>query len=187
MIGRLRHTVNANLRVQIALAMVLGLIAVVTIVAMAYGETGIEQVEGARRVRTDGEHCAIILPDGWTWRPASWTAVSPNGTNMGFAEDVYGRPEYPEWQESVATIERRYAGRSDVTVSVDEQTVRVDFGPEGGLSVLQRFDRIGCRVTFSGTAGNRDQELPVWEQIIASLERTSPTGTPVEDLPWKTD
>jgi hypothetical protein len=53
--------------------------------------------------------------------------------------------------------------------------------------VLQRFDRVGCLLTFSGAGGGREQELAVWEEIVASLERTSPTDNPQEVPPWKTD
>jgi hypothetical protein len=81
----------------------------------------------------------------------------------------------------------RNQAREDATVEVDEDTVRVDYGPRGGLSILQRFDRVGCLLTFSGAGENRAGEAAVWDEIIASLVRTSPTDTPEEDLPWKTD
>ncbi|MFW6075078.1 MAG: hypothetical protein ACOC9Y_05735 [Chloroflexota bacterium] len=172
--------------VQIGFAVAVSLIIILVVVASRYGETGIDESDGVRRVQTDGEHCSAVLPDDWDWRPASWTAISPHGTQMGFSETLHGRPEYPEWEESADEILERYEDRDDVTVSVDEDLIRMDFGESGGLSVIQRFDRVGCRLTFSGGGDNREQELPVWEEIIDSLTRTSPTGTPQEDLPWKT-
>lgn len=174
-------------RLQFVLVIVVIVLFVFAVIASQYGKTGIEVVDGQRRVYTDGEHCAITLPDGWGWRPATWSATSPNGTIVGFSEQVYGRPENPEWEESAGAMIARNEARADATVEADEDTVRVDFGPAGGLSVLQRFDRIGCLLTFSGTGDNRAEEEAVWEEIIASLERTSPTGTPEEDLPWRTD
>ncbi len=173
-------------RIQLALVFGLTLLITSAIIASRYGESGIETIDGQRRVQTDGEHCALILPDGWGWRPASWTATSPSGINLGFSEQLLGRPEYPEWEEVAGSMVERNEARDGATVTADDDTVRVDFGPEGGLSVMQRFDRIGCLVTFSG-AGDRSAEIDDWEGIIASLERTSPTDSPEEDLPWKTD
>jgi hypothetical protein len=145
------------------------------------GETAGEELEGGW-VQTDGEHCAITLPDGWTWLPAKSSARSPLGTELSFTEDVYGRPLYPEWEEArddtIAEIERRVPS---ARIDADEDTVRIDYGDDGGLSLLQRFDRVGCRLSFSRVAGARAQEIGQWEAIIASLERTSPTPgyTPV--------
>lgn len=172
--------------VQIGFAVTVSLIIIGVVVASRYGETGIEEIEGVRRVQTDGEHCAAVLPDGWSWRPATWTAISPDGTEVGFSESLHGRPEYPEWEETTAEILERYEDRDDVTVTASDDMIRMDFGDTGGLSIIQRFDRVGCRLTFSGGGENREHELPVWEEIIDSLVRTSPTGTPQEDLPWKT-
>lgn len=174
-------------RIQFVLAIALILVFVLAVIASQYGETGVEIVEGERRVYTDGEHCALTLPDGWSWRPASWSAESPQGTILGFSEQLYGRPEHPEWEESSSAMAERNQAREDATVEVDEDTVRVDYGPQGGLSILQRFDRVGCLLTFSGAGENRAGEAAVWDEIIASLVRTSPTDTPEEDLPWKTD
>ena len=182
MFDRLR----ADSRIQLALVFGATILITGAIIASRYGESGVEIVDGQRRVQTDGEHCALILPDGWSWRAASWTAESPNGTILGFSEQLFGRPEYPEWQEVSDSMAARNQNRGDATVETDGDSVRVDFGPEGGLSVLQRFDRVGCLVTFSGT-GAKAVETDTWEAIIASLERTSPTGTPEENLPWKTD
>lgn len=182
MIQRIRN----DSRIQLALVFVITMLITAAIIASRYGESGIETVDGQRQVQTDGEHCALILPDGWGWRAASWTATSPNGTILGFSQQILGRPENPEWEEVSGAMIERNEERGDATVEVDEDTVRVDYGPEGGLSVLQRFDRIGCLLTFSG-AGSRDAEINEWENIIASLQRTSPTDTPEEDLPWKTD
>lgn len=174
-------------RVQIGLAVGLSFLIVLAIIATRYGETGIEEVQGVRRVQSDGERCSIVLPDGWSWRPATWTAISPNGTEMGLSETLHGRPEYPDWEEAAEEVLSRYEDREDVTVTHDADTIRIDFGANGGLSVIQRFDRVACRLTFSGTGSAREQELANWEEIINSLVRTSPTGTPVEELPWKTD
>lgn len=173
-------------RVQIGLAVGLSFLFVMIVIATQYGETGIDEVQGIRRVQSDGEHCSIVLPEGWSWRPASWTAVSPNGTEMGLSETLHGRPEYPEWEETVQEVLARYEGREDVTVTHSDDAIRIDFGENGGLSVIQRFDRVGCRITFSGGGSVRGQEIGDWEEIIDSLVRTSPTGTPVEELPWKT-
>jgi hypothetical protein len=178
--------VRADSRIQLALVFGLTMLLAGALIASRYGESGIETIDGQRRVQTDGEHCALILPDGWGWRAASWTAISPSGTSLGFSEQILGRPEYPEWDEVAGAMVARNAGREDATVETNDELVRLDFGPEGGLSILQRFDRIGCLLTFSGTGG-RNAEYTEWEAIIASLERTSPTDTPEEDLPWKTD
>ncbi|MEZ4520766.1 MAG: hypothetical protein R3A46_03825 [Thermomicrobiales bacterium] len=182
MIQRIRN----DSRIQLALVFGVTILLTAALIASRYGESGIETIDGERRVKTDGEHCALILPDGWSWRAASWTAVSPNGTILGFSEQVFGRPENPDWDEVSGAMVARSEERDDATVTADDDTVRVDYGPDGGLSVLQRFDRIGCLLTFSG-AGSRIVEDNDWESIVASLERTSPTGTPEEDLPWKTD
>lgn len=179
MIERVRRLVRDG-RIQAALAIVAMFVLVSIFLASQYGDTGIEQVGDARRVYTDGEHCSMILPADWSWRPASWTAVSPLGTEVGFSESLYGRPQYIAWEEEVEQFRSRYADRSNVTVTIDDDTLRVDFGPGGGLSVTQRFDRVGCHLTFSQQGGARDEEFSTWEQMIDSLERTSPTGTPRE-------
>lgn len=178
--------IRSDSRIQLALVAAATLLVMGALIASRYGESGVEMVDGQRRVQTDGEHCALVLPDGWGWRAASWTATSPNGTILGFSEQVLGRPENPEWDEVAGAMVTRNQERGNATVEQDNDTVRVDFGPDGGLSVLQRFDRIGCLVTFSG-GGDRADEVQEWENVIASLERTSPTDTPEEDLPWKTD
>jgi hypothetical protein len=182
MIQRIRK----DSRIQIALVFGVTLLITAALIASRYGETGIETVDGQRRVQTDGEHCALILPDGWGWRAASWTATSPNGTILGFSEQILGRPEYPDWDEVAGAMVERNENRGDASVEATDNLVRIDFGPDGGLSILQRFDRIGCLLTFSGT-GDRADEFADWEAIVVSLERTSPTDTPEEDLPWKTD
>ena len=178
--------IRKDSRIQLALAFGFIVLVTIGIIASSYGETGVEIVDGQRRVETDGEHCAIVLPDGWGWRPAAWTANSPSGTNLGFQEQVLGRPENPEWEEIAGGMVARNEDRDDATLEHDEDTVRVDFGPDGGLSVLQRFDRIGCLLSFSG-GGDRAGEIDDWEAIVASLARSSPTDNPEEDLPWKTD
>lgn len=183
---KMLQRIRSDSRIQLALVFLLTILIAGAVIASRYGESGIETVAGQRRVQTEGEHCALTLPDGWGWRPASWTATSPNGTNLGFSEQILGRPENPEWDEVAGAMIERNTDRENATVEADEQMVRVDFGPDGGLSILQRFDRIGCLLTFSG-GGDRASEYQDWEAIIASLERTSPTDSPEEDLPWKTD
>lgn len=178
--------ISSDSRIQLALVFVVTLSITMALIASRYGDTGVEIVDGQWKVQTDGKHCALILPEGWGWRAASWSATSPSGTILGFSEQVLGRPENPEWDEVSGAMVARNEQRGDATVEQDEDTVRVDFGANGGLSVLQRFDRIGCLLTFSG-AGDRANEAGDWESIIASLERTSPTGTPEEVLPWKSD
>jgi len=167
-------------RVQFALVVALIFAATLLLIASRYGEDGIEVVAGERRVQSQGERCTITLPDGWGWQAASWTAVSPLGTKAGFSETLYGRPENPDWNEEVAQTEDRFAGQTGVEVLADEDTLRVDFGSEGGLSHTQRFDRAGCRLTFSYIEGARAQEFAVWEAIIGSLERNYP-GRPAEE------
>jgi hypothetical protein len=182
MIQRIRN----DSRIQLGIVFGITILITLAIIASRYGESGIETVNGERRVRTDGQHCELILPDGWGWRAASWTATSPNGTILGFSEQLLGRPEYPDWDEVAGAMVERNQDRDDATVEANDELVRVDFGPDGGLSILQRFDRVGCLLTFSG-AGSRATESEAWEAIIVSLERTSPTDNPEEDLPWKTD
>lgn len=155
----------------------LAMLLVVLVVAsgcMGYGGETVGESGFSGQIESEGEHCSLTLPDGWTWRPASWVAISPLGTRMAFEEDLYGRPQYADWEEERA---RTIADgeRSGATVTADEDTVRLDFGDGGGLTVLQKFDRVGCRVTFSNARSSRASELPVWEQIVASLARTSPT------------
>jgi hypothetical protein len=125
-------------------------------------------------VQTEGEHCAITLPTGWKWRPASWTAISPLGTELTFTEGLYGRPANPDWEASRDSAIQEAQGKADVQVSDDGNTVRIDFGPQGGLSYLHRFDRAGCQLTFSYKKGAREQEEPTWDEIIGTLQRTTP-------------
>lgn len=179
LIDRIQRLVQDG-RVQAGLAIAAMFVAVFIFLASQYDETGIETTSGMRRVQTDGEHCSMILPDGWTWQAASWTAVSPRGTEVGFSESLYGWPRHVAWESEVQAFRSRYADRSDVTVTIDDDTLRVDFGPGGGLSVTQRFDRVGCHLTFSQSGGVRDEEFSTWQRLIESLERTSPTGTPRE-------
>lgn len=138
-----------------------------------YGGDTVESAEGGK-IRTDQGHCQLTLPRGWTWRPASWAAISPLGTEMAFQESQHSRPGMPSWEEEKAIAMADAIARG-ATVTEEPDRLRMDFGPHGGLSVLQRFDRFACQVTFSYRPGVREQELPVWEQIIASLERVSPT------------
>jgi hypothetical protein len=127
-------------------------------------------------IKSDGEHCAITLPAGWIWYPAKWAAKSPLGTQLSFDEAEYGRPKNADWDEAKqATIEDISKRNPKADIQTDDDTIRIDFGPTGGISLVQRFDRIGCRLTFTNFKDSRDQEISVWEGIIASLERTSPT------------
>jgi hypothetical protein len=134
-------------------------------------------------IQSDKQYCAVTLPEGWVWRPAAWAAVSPLGTEMAFADYLYGRPQYPEWEEDkAARIEQVKRRVPTVQITETADSLRMDFGPQGGLAVLERFDRVGCHLTFSNSDTSvRAQEIGVWEQIIASLERTSPdpSFTPV--------
>lgn len=151
----------------------------------AYGGNEIEASEaGGGRVITQGEHCAIVIPEGWHWYPATWTAESPAGSRLQFDENLYGRPEYPDWEESKETAIDDVTRRVDsVEVTETDDSVRFDYGDDGGLSVLRRFDRVGCRLTFIDSDGARAEEFDTWESIIATLERVSPTPgfTPTTD------
>lgn len=175
MIGRIRRKIAGDSRIQLALVAGGTFLIVMTVIATQYGSSGVAEVNGVRTVQSQEERCRITLPEGWSWRAATWTAISPEGTELGFSESLQGRPQFPEWEETKAGIIERYEGRDGVTVtSDDEDTVRVDFGPQGGLSVVQRLDRVACHFTFANSSGNRAEELPVWEDIILSLERTYP-------------
>jgi hypothetical protein len=174
MLARIWRKIAADSRIQIGLVAGGTFLVVMTLIAAQYGTTGVAVENGVRTVQSQEERCQIVLPEGWSWRPASWTAVSPNGTELGFSESLHGRPQFPEWEETRGGIIARYEDRDGVTVTSDEDTVRVDFGPQGGLSVVQRLDRVACHFTFSNSSGAREQEQPVWEEIILSLERTYP-------------
>lgn len=156
------------------------LVTATTAAAMAaFGATGIEEVDspdGAiERVRTAGERCAVPLLEGWTWRPASWTLITPGGTIVGMHETLHGRPLYPEWEEMLDDTLSRYDNRTDIDIVREDEYVRIDFGEQAGLSVIQRFDRVGCHLTFSpGSAEARAEEIDLWEQLISSVERTYP-------------
>lgn len=142
----------------------------------AYGgdTIGAEGVESGW-VQSDREYCAITLPDGWTWRPASWAAISPLGTEVAFADYLYGRPMYPEWEEAkAATIEQIVRRVPGADITNEDSRLVIDYGDDAGYVWLQRFDRVGCQLTFSRVAGARAQEFEVWQEIIATLERTSP-------------
>lgn len=145
----------------------------------AFGDSGIEEApalgDGVQRVRTSGERCAVPLMEGWSWRGGSSTLVSPHGTTVGFSETLHGRPMYPEWEETVQEMAGRYEGRDDVTVTSDEESLRIDFGPDAGLSVTQRFDRVGCHLTFAPPSDDvRAQEGDSWEELVRSVERVFP-------------
>ena len=139
-----------------------------------YGGTTVTQ--GASGVvLTEGERCAVTLPVGWTWRPAVWTAVSPLGTQMGFREQMLGRPNNPNWEE-VTRAAKDEANGAAIQELDNGATVRIDYGPNGGLYYLHRFDNVSCQLTFSFKDGARTQEQPEWDAIIASLERRVPNS-----------
>lgn len=156
------------------------LVTATTAAAMAaFGDSGIEESpdfgEAGQRVRTGGERCAVPLMEGWTWRPASWSLITPGGATVGFYETLHGRPLYAEWEETIDDTLSRYEGRDDVQVTREDEYVRIDFGEDGGLSVIQRFDRVGCHLIFSpASRENRAQEIGEWERLIESVERTYP-------------
>ncbi|MBA2452016.1 MAG: hypothetical protein H0V47_02505 [Chloroflexia bacterium] len=177
-----RRTVPAFIHRFRGVFIVLGVIAVTWATAAAisaFGDSGIEEApslgDGVQRVRTGGERCAVPLMEGWTWRGGSSTLISPNGTTVGFSETLHGRPMYPEWEETVHDMASRYEGRDDVTVTEDDTTLRIDFGPGAGLSVTQRFDRVGCHLTFAPPADDvRAREGDSWEELVRSVERVFP-------------
>lgn len=145
----------------------------------AFGGSGIEDTANddgsGQRVRTMGERCAVPLWDDWTWRPASWTLISPGGTTVGFYETLHGRPLYTEWNEMIDETLSRYEGRDDFEITRSDEYVRIDFGENGGLNVIQKFDRVGCHLTFApGSSDTRAQEIDLWEELIESVERTYP-------------
>lgn len=166
-------------RLPLIVAAVVLLTATTAAALAALGDDGIEESvefgETGQRIRTDGERCAVPLMEGWTWRPASWSLVSPGGAIVGFYETLHGRPLYTEWDEEIDQTLSRYVGRDDVEIIREDEYVRIDFGDEGGLSVIQRFDRVGCHLTFSPSSSElRAQEIESWEMLIASVERTYP-------------
>lgn len=171
-------------RAPVAVAL-LGLTALLLAGCVGYGGRTIGKDDADGRIVSDGEHCAIILPAGWTWYPAKWTAGSPAGTQLSFDEIVLGRPQNPDWSElRQSTIDDVTRRNPEAKVTVDDDRIRIDYGTSGGLSIIQRFDRIGCRLAFSGSKDTRATEQPLWDAIIASLERTSPTPNftpPAED------
>jgi hypothetical protein len=156
--------------------LVVGVLAVVLVGCTGYGgETVGEELEGGR-VETDGEHCAVTLPEGWTWLVAKSAARSPLGTEVSFTEQLFGRPQYPEWDETRQSVIDDVRSRvPDADIEESENRIVVDFGDDGGLTVLQRFDRVGCQLTFARVPGARAKEIGEWHAIIDSLERTSPT------------
>ncbi len=160
------------------------LLAVVLAGCSAYGGETVGEELAAGRVESDGQHCAITLPDGWTWLPAKWAARSPLGTELSFSEMLFGRPVYPDWDEArQAAIDDIQSRVPDADIDAVDDRVVIDYGDDGGMMVLQRFDRVGCQLTFSRVEGARAQEIDAWQSIIDSLERSSPTPgfTPVAD------
>lgn len=139
-----------------------------------YGGQTADSPDGLK-VKSEAEHCQITLPQGWTWRPAAWSAVSPDGTELAFMEHLFGRPQHPSWEESKAEATAQATARG-ATATDEGDTLILDFGPTEGLSILHRFDRAGCQLTFSPKPGVRPAEQAVWQQIIDSLERITPTG-----------
>jgi hypothetical protein len=132
-------------------------------------------VESPGVVRSDTEYCELTLPEGWTWFPAMWAAESPSGTRMAFEDARYGRPANADWEEvieeKVATARER---TPQATISQTVYSLTVDYGPNAGYAHLQRFDTIGCQVTFSNAQDTRATEFETWQEIIASFRRISP-------------
>jgi len=89
-----------------------------------------------------------------------------------FGENLLGRPRFPEWDELVDS-EMADTARPGAQVTKTDSELRIDFGPDGGLSVITRFDDVACQVTFSYVKDARASEGVAWEEIIASVERTS--------------
>ncbi len=167
---------RVSVRRGLASGVMLGLAALLLAGCAGYGGRTIGKDDADALIKTDAEHCAITLPAGWTWYPAKWTAESPDGTQLSFDEIVLGRPQNPDWDELRQTTIDEIARRApDATVEADDDVIRIDYGEAGGYSVIQRFDRIGCRLAFSNSRGTRAAEEPVWLEIVGSLERTSPT------------
>lgn len=170
------HARRADVRRVLGRAAAVGLVASLLAGCAGYGGQTIGSDDAEARIQTDAQHCAITLPAGWTWYPAKWTAESPAGTQLSFDEIALGRPQNPDWEELRQTTVDEITRRSpDAIVESDGSRIRVDYGEDGGLSVVQRFDRFGCRLAFSNSRGTRAQEEQVWLEIIGSLERTSPT------------
>lgn len=141
------------------------------------GETSRES-DGFLAVESAGEYCEVILPDGWTWYPARWSARSPGGTEMQFEDYLFGRPEYADWEEVLATKLTQTRERSpDAAIEETPNSLLIDYGENGGLAYLQRFDRVGCQVTFTNARETRATEYGTWQQIIASFRRVSPDPT----------
>lgn len=149
-----------------------------------YGGERSEASEGGLVVKSDGERCEITLPGGWTWLPAQWVARSDNGSTMTFQESLYGRPEYADWDESrdgmLATIRER---SPEAQIDATDDRVLVDYGANGGMALLQRFDRVGCQIAFTARADAREADFADWQEILSTLGRISPTPgfTPVPD------
>lgn len=156
----------------------LSLVGMVMVIVMAGcagygGETS--SMENPGVVRSDSEYCELTLPEGWTWFPAQWAAESPGGTRMLFEDARYGRPEYADWDE--VTEEKIAAVRSrnpEATIVETANIVTINYGTGAGFVHLQRFDRIGCQVTFTNARETRATELDQWMTIIESLRRISP-------------
>lgn len=167
---------RADVRRGLASAVLLGLAGLLLAGCAGYGGQTIGKDDAEALIKTDPEHCAITLPPGWTWYPAKWTAESPAGTQLSFDEIVLGRPQNPDWDELRQTTVDEVSRRApDAIIEADDRVIRIDYGASGGYSVIQRFDRIGCRLAFSNSRGTRAEEEQVWLDIVDSLERTSPT------------
>lgn len=189
-VGRTTESGSSRLRGVVIVVAVIAVTAATAMIISAFGDSGIENAPemgaGAQRVRTAGERCAAPLMDGWTWEAGSWTLVSPNGTRVGMAESLMGRPMYADWDEMVDEVVGRYDGRSDVDIVRSAELVRIDFGSDGGLSVIQRFDRVACFLTFAAPSPEvRDQESETWETLIDSIERVYPSGQYTEERAWQ--
>jgi hypothetical protein len=157
---------------RLARATCVAIAALLVAACAGYGGETIDAPAGGQ-VKSEGEHCALTLPEGWRWRPASWTAISPAGTHMSFGEDLLGRPRYADWEELVSTA-RANLSSSAAQVTETDDSLRIDYGTRGGLSILRRFDNTACQVTFSYVKGAREQEHDDWEAIIESMAKSVP-------------
>lgn len=171
-------------RAGLALVLVSLVAALVLSGCGAYGGEKVTSAEGTLEVLSDGEHCLIYLPAGWTWLPAQWMARSENGSSMAFSQALYGRPMYADWSEArqqMIDTARERSPEADIDEGADR--ILIDYGSEGGLALLQRFDRVGCQLTFTGRPDARAADFDDWQAIIDSLRRHSPTPgfTPTAD------
>jgi hypothetical protein len=95
-----------------------------------------------------------------------------------FEDARYGRPNWAEWSEVVdLKIANARERTPNATITETETSLTIDYGDAAGLAYLQRFDTIGCQVTFSNARDTRATEFDQWQQIMDSFERISPDPT----------